>query len=81
MRVELIEIRRRCAELQNAALEKHGHAARVDHRTLKEQGIGRTPERRLGLAKIKEMTQLEKQVHVKGRRSRSPMQADVALAP
>lgn len=81
LRMELIETRRKCADLQNAALEKHGHAVRVDHRTLKEQGIARAPERRLGLARVKKMTETDKQAHVKGRRSKSPMQTDVALAP
>lgn len=81
LRMELIETRRRCAELQNAALEKYGHAARVDHRTLKEQGIARAPERRLGLARVKKMTEAEKQAHVNGRESKPLMQAEVALAP
>jgi len=34
--------------LQNAHLERHGHDARVDHRTLKEQGIDRPAEKHLG---------------------------------
>lgn len=74
--MELIETRRRCAELQNAALEKYGHAARVDHRTLKEQGIARAPDRRLRLAWIKKMTEVEKQAQVNGRRSIPTVQAD-----
>jgi hypothetical protein len=60
MRMELIETRKRCAELQNATLEKYGHAERVDHRTLKQQGIERQPEKHLGQVKIKLMTPLEK---------------------
>jgi hypothetical protein len=35
------------AELQNAHLEKHGHNDRVDHRSLKAQGIDREPEKHL----------------------------------
>lgn len=68
MRVELIETRRMCAVLQNAALEKHGHAARVDHRTLKQQGIQRVPEVHLGQAKIKRMSQEEKRLVARARR-------------
>ncbi|QBK04492.1 plasmid mobilization protein [Hylemonella gracilis] len=68
LRLELIEMRRRCAELQNAALEKYGHAARVDHRTLKQQGIEREPERHLGAARIRKMTGTEKQQFVTARR-------------
>lgn len=34
-----VEWRAEWARLQNEALERHGHAARVDHRSLAEQGI------------------------------------------
>ena len=34
--------------LQNKHLEKHGHNDRVDHRSLKDQGIDREPEKHLG---------------------------------
>lgn len=81
MRLELIEKRRKCAELQNAALEKHGHAARVDHRTLKQQGIERSPEVRLLPSKIKKMTQTQKQDYVKNRRSSSAHQVNQAPTP
>ena len=40
--------RRLWAEVQNAHLERHGHAVRVDHRSLADQGIDRAPERHLG---------------------------------
>ncbi|WP_252966847.1 MobA/MobL family protein, partial [Shigella boydii] len=33
---------------QNEHLARHGHESRVDHRSLKEQGINRTPEVHLG---------------------------------
>lgn len=56
LRDELIETRRKCAELQNAALAQYGHTTRVDHRTLKEQGIDRTPERHLGPTRIRHMS-------------------------
>lgn len=47
-REELIALRGRWADLQNRHLEKYGHAARVDHRTLKQQGIERVPQIHLG---------------------------------
>ncbi|GAC1468527.1 MAG: hypothetical protein NVSMB70_13820 [Chamaesiphon sp.] len=45
---ELIALRKRWADLQNDHLERHGHADRVDHRTLRAQGIDREPEIHLG---------------------------------
>ncbi len=42
--------RARWAEMVNAALERHGFAARVDHRSLEAQGIDREPTRHLGPA-------------------------------
>ena len=42
--------RERFADLQNEHLERAGVAERVDHRSLKEQGIERTPMRHLGPA-------------------------------
>jgi hypothetical protein len=40
--------RQRWANVQNTHLERHGHDARVDHRSLKDQGIDREPEKHLG---------------------------------
>ncbi|WP_293778511.1 MobA/MobL family protein [uncultured Oxalicibacterium sp.] len=48
IRDQLIATRKKCAELQNAMLEKHGHSARVDHRTLRAQGIDRDPGMHIG---------------------------------
>ena len=45
---DLLGLRERWAALQNAHLEKHGHNDRVDHRSLKEQGSDREPEKHLG---------------------------------
>ena len=42
--------RERFAQMQNEALERAGCAERVDHRTLKAQGIEREPTRHLGPA-------------------------------
>jgi len=53
LKEELVATRQRWAELQNAHLERHGHEARVDHRSLKEQGIDRAPERHLGGAGVR----------------------------
>lgn len=47
-KAELKALRERWADLQNKHLAKHGHEARVDHRSLKERGIERAPERHLG---------------------------------
>jgi len=48
MKDELLATRERWAEVQNTHLERHGHAGRVDHRSLKDQGIERAPEKHLG---------------------------------
>ena len=46
---ELLEHwRERWADYQNRALEKYGHEARVDHRSLKDQGLDREPTIHLG---------------------------------
>lgn len=44
----LLATRQSWAEIQNKHLARYGHAARVDHRSLKEQGIDREPELHLG---------------------------------
>lgn len=43
------------ADKQNEFLAKHGHAVRVDHRSLSAQGVDATPERHLGQAAVKFM--------------------------
>lgn len=67
LRDELIQTRKTCAELQNAALKSAGHTAKVDHRTLKEQGIDRTPEEHLGPARINKMSDEDKMMYVANR--------------
>ena len=47
-KTELVELRERFADLQNAYLEEYGHTDRVDHRSLADQGIERSPEKHLG---------------------------------
>lgn len=44
----LVALRSRWADVQNKHLARHGHESRVDHRSLKEQGINRTPEIHFG---------------------------------
>lgn len=51
--------RERWANVQNAHLERHGHAARVDHRSLKDQGIDREPEKHLGPKLARSMSQAD----------------------
>ena len=54
-RDELISLRERWATLQNGHLQKNGHQIVVDHRSLKEQGIDREPEKHFGPQRIKKM--------------------------
>lgn len=67
VRDDLISTRKLIADRQNAALEKYGYDARVDHRSLKEQGIDRKPERHLGPARIKRMSAHAKAEYVAAR--------------
>jgi hypothetical protein len=52
----IVSVRELWANVQNQHLEQHGIAQRVDHRSLKEQGIDRSPETHLGAKHIKYMT-------------------------
>ncbi len=57
LKSELLEQRERWANLQNYHLEKHGHNERVDHRSLKDQGItDREPEKHLSGAGVRNAT-------------------------
>lgn len=60
LRDQVISTRKKIADIQNQALEEHGFNARVDHRSLREQGLQRRPERHLGPARIKGMSDGEK---------------------
>ena len=53
----LIHQRKVAADTINSALENYGHPGRVDHRTLRERGIARNPERYLGPATIRRMSE------------------------
>lgn len=56
MKELVASIRETWAQLQNQHLQKHGHADRVDHRSYRDRGMNRVPERHLGHAKIKQMS-------------------------
>jgi hypothetical protein len=60
IREDLVGKRRAVAEIQNEFLASYGHEDRVDHRSLKEQGLAREAERHLGPARIKGMSDEEK---------------------
>lgn len=55
----LLATRERWAQVQNLHLEQHGHEARVDHRSLKDQGIERTPEPHFGPGRVQRMTAMQ----------------------
>jgi hypothetical protein len=59
MKDELLATRQRWAEVQNEHLARHGHEVRVDHRSLRDQGIDRTPEKHLGGAGVRALAQLD----------------------
>lgn len=60
LRNHVISSRKKIADIQNQALAEHGHDARVDHRSLREQGRQHQPERHLGPARIRGMSPNEK---------------------
>ncbi len=55
MKDELLLTRQRWADVQNVHLARHGHVARVDHRSLADQGIERDPEKHLGGSRVRTM--------------------------
>ncbi|WP_164274006.1 MobA/MobL family protein [Stenotrophomonas sp. B1-1] len=57
---EVTARRKLVADTQNEMLAECGHATRVDHRSLRAQGIGRQAERHLGPLMVKEMGEDEK---------------------
>jgi hypothetical protein len=64
LRDKVLAQRKAVADTINAALAQHGHSVRVDHRNLREQGKHRTPERYLGPARIRSMSENEKRQYV-----------------
>ena len=67
LRDQLVAQRKLWADIQNTALEKHGHAARVDHRSYRDQGIEREPEHHLGQARIRNMSEQDKAQYIDAR--------------
>ena len=65
LRSQVTAQRAAAADEINAALARHGHEHRVDHRPLKERGINRAPEHYLGPARIRRMTEEERLSYTK----------------
>lgn len=63
LRDEVIATRKKIADIQNEALAEHGFDVRVDHRSLREQGLRRRPERHLGPARVNDMSKGEKALY------------------
>lgn len=59
-RSSVVRSRQSWADMLNQHLAKNGHAVRVDHRSNKDRGIEALPEKHLGQAGVKKMTQEEK---------------------
>jgi len=69
---ELARTRREIvANTINEALAEAGIKERVDHRSLRDQGIDRQPERHLGPAAVKAMSAEDKASHIDMRRRRA----------
>lgn len=68
LRDDVLAKRELVANTINEHLAKGGHAARVDHRSLKQQGIDRKPERRVPKFRIDEMSEQEKARYVAARK-------------
>ena len=78
----LLETRQRWAEVQNAHLQQHGHAARVDHRSLAEQGIDRAPEQHLGGRRVRQLAPEQREALLERREAEDELlQSQRELAP
>lgn len=71
LRQQVTAGRKRVADTQNQMLAECGHSSRVDHRSLRDQGIERRAERHLGPRQIKDMAETEKQQFTDHRTSHS----------
>ncbi len=65
----LIETRQMVASIINEHLQRNGITERVDHRTLKEQGVRRRAERHLGAFRIRGMSENERSAYVDARQA------------
>ncbi len=70
LREELIAVRETWANIQNAYLIRHGHQARVDHRSHQDRGILHAPEKHLGHIGIKKMSGGDKALYKEQRQYR-----------
>ena len=78
----LLETRQRWAEVQNAHLQQYGHAARVDHRSLADQGIDRAPEQHLGGRRVRQLAPEQREALLERREAEDELrQSQSALAP
>ena len=78
----LLETRQRWAEVQNAHLQQHGHVARVDHRSLADQGIDRAPEQHLGGRRVRQLAPDQRGALLERRAAEDELQhSQRALAP
>ena len=62
MREHIVGQRKIWADTQNEALEAAGHTARVDHRSFKTRGINKSPEKKVGVLKLRNLSRDEKAV-------------------
>lgn len=60
--------RKAAVETINESLENYGHDIRFDHRTLRERGIHRKPERYLGPGRVRSMSARERKEFIEQRR-------------
>lgn len=67
LRQQVTTSRKLVADTQNEVLAEYGHAARVDHRSLRNQGVQRRAERHLGQHLIEGMADAEKALYVECR--------------
>ena len=78
----LLETRQRWAEVQNAHLQQHGHAARVDPRSLADQGIDRAPEQHLGGRRVRQLAPEQREALLERREAEDELrQSQRELAP
>ncbi|WP_197703080.1 MobA/MobL family protein [Stenotrophomonas maltophilia] len=64
LRQEVTARRKLVADTQNEMLAECGYSTRVDHRSLRDQGLNRRAERHLGPLLVKEMADGEKDQYV-----------------
>lgn len=87
LRMCLIDLRAAVTHTINHALEKYGHELRIDHRSFRERGINREPERYLGQARTRMMSAEDRakfqaeRARRRGRPLNSPSAGSVPLCP